>query len=402
MDTNKKEFRNLPNASLIYKVDRQDRFSTKNTIKSYETAKMLAQSIDYPNRYNLYQLYDDIIEDSHLKAAYTQRKSRVLGLPFSVINESNDRQNDKATKMFDDLWFYDYISFVMDSIFYGNVLLEVSNYQGKLKLTQIPKENVIPEFKEIKYDPWSMSGNIDYSQPAYAKNLIDINNNNDPRDLGELLNLTKLVLIKNEVLLNWAQYVEIFGQPLRVGTTDSQDPTDLATLENWLSNLGRSGYAIKDSATQLEFVESGGGNTDLYDGIIERINTEISKQILGVTMLTDDGSSRSQSVIHQNASYLITKSDIRNVEYEINNKLIPILKDFGFIQAKNIRFQFDEIEMLTIDEKLQIDQFLIDNFEMKDLTYFEERYGVELEGFKTMEEPTDENTMDEEIPNEDE
>ena len=34
---------------------------------------------------------------------------------------------------------------------------------------------------------------------------------------------------------------------------------------------------------------------------------------------------------------------------------------------------------MTVEQKLEVDRFLIDNFKVKDISYFEDRYGTSLE-----------------------
>jgi len=383
---------NKDNIKPLIKVNRDDHLTLKNTLRSYEMAKNQAESIDYPNRYELLEIYFDVINDSHLKSTLNQRVSRILRLPFNIINTGNNKINDVLNLMFHQNWFYKFLKFVIDAVFYGNSLIEIYKVNKTVNVRLIPREHIIPEFQMVKINPYDIQGSIDYTQPVYSKSLIEVNNDFDNRNLGELLNISKLVLIKDESFINWAQYVEIFGQPLRIATTDTVDPLEINKVMKFLEQMGRSGYMVKNSQTEVEFKEAGGGSSNsLYKDIEEYINKEISKQILGVTMLSDDGSSRSQSEVHERASHLITQNDIRFITSIINNRLIPTLRDLNIISQKKIEFKFDEIDTFTTDEKLEIDRFLVENFNFKDTSYFEKRYGVELEDFKT---------FDDEITNE--
>jgi len=378
--TNQLEYKDTDKKSLVFKVNREELSSSKNTLVKLKNAIMSAKSIDYPNRSGLYDIYSDIIDDGHLAAVIKHRKSRVTGLQWTIA-KVNGKPDEAGTYLFKQKWFKNFIDYILDSIFWGNSLVEITNNNGNVEATLIPRSNVIPEFKQIKINPYDTYGTIDYSAPIYSNTLIDANNDYNVRSLGELLSVVKLILFKEEALLNWSQYVELFGQPLRVATTDTDDPIEQNQIFAFLKDLGRSGYMVKDSNTQVEFIDnsSKSSSSALYESFISIVNNEVSKKILGGTMLTDNGSSQSQSEVHERGSLLFTKSDIVYVEHIINSALIPILQNLGILKTKSLEFYFDEPEILTIDEKIKIDQFLLDNFTVKDISYFENRYGVNLE-----------------------
>jgi len=381
IDTTKKEHKNIDKKSLIFSVNRDERRSIKNTLRDLKLAIDSAQSVNYPNRVNLLDIYNDLLTtDPQIVHSINQRKKRIKGLQWSVISSSNQKEDKKTTELLKGEWFKKFLDFTLDTFFFGNTLLELTSKEGKVDCLLIPRENVIPEFTQIKISPQSNTGDIDYSSNTYKNNLININNNNNPRDLGELLNVSKFGLFKSEMLLNWSQYVEIFAQPLRVATTDTEDVEELEQIMTYLKELGRSGYMVKDSQTQLEFVSSNsqGGSSALYTDFAKYIDEQISKMILGGTMITDSGSSRSQADVHERASYLYTKADISFVVDIINNKLFDVLRYLGFNIPKTSVYQVQEPEIITNTEKLDVDRFLLENFEITDLSYFEKRYGVSL------------------------
>jgi len=396
-NTIKKEF-DPAKKSLLNNIQREEHYVTKNTLKRLDQAINSAQSIDYPNRQRLLEIYYDIVKDPHLQTVMSLRKKRVTGLEYSV-RKSNGKIDEKATAFFHQSWFKKFLNYALDSMFYGNSLVEILTNKGKPQINLIPRENIIPEFTEIKRNPSDQNGFIDYSAPAYMSSLIDMNNNNDSRNLGEFLTIAKYVMVKNEVFLNWSQFTEIFGQPIRVATTSTQDPLEFKQITDMFASQGRSQYIIKNDQTQMEFVDAGSSSsTDLFKTFETYIDEQVSKVLIGGTMLTDSGSSRSQAEVMERGSYLITKSDIQNIEDIVNNEVIQVLQKKGSFTAKNLVFSFQEPEIQTVEQKLDIDRFLIDNFKVKDITYFENRYGTSLE-FLGEEEMADEglNQLKEEL-----
>jgi phage gp29-like protein len=346
MNTNIKEY---PKKSIAARTKAVDHYTTKTTLKDYDNAVTSAESKLHPNRYHLLEIYHDIIKESHLKSTMRDRRNRILQLDGEAV-KSNGKKDIKGTKVFESTWFKKFVKYAIDAIFYGNSLIEISLKDGKPQIILVPRENTIPEFRMIKIHPYTIYGDFSYDVPAY-KNLIDINNEDDSRDLGDLLEASKLVIFKNEVLLNWNQYLELFGQPLRVATSDSEDPTELSALEKAMNDMGRSAWMIKDSQTEIDFEQaSGNTNSELYKTFIEHINKELSKLMLGATMLNEDGSSRSQSEVHERMSYNITKSDISFLESVIGDKLIPVLKKLGIVNQQVAGYRFLTPEELTVEE----------------------------------------------------
>jgi phage gp29-like protein len=374
-NTIKKEFK--PKASsLLNKITRDENYVLKNTISRLHNAMVNAQSIERPNRYYLLEIYNDVLKDPHLQSVIKHRKERIKGLKYNVLRTSG-KEDSTSGSLFNQLWFKKFLNYTLDAMFFGNSLIEIDN---NLEVNLIPRANVIPEFRMIKISPSSLDGDIDYTAPIYSNSLVDVNSESDNRNVGELMSISKYCLIKNEVLLNWSQYIELFGQPIRVATTDSTDEVEIREIFTFLEQLGRSGYMVKNSQTDIEFTDntSKSSSSELFLSIEKFIDEQISKRLLGGTMITDSGSSRSQSEVHERSSYLFTKSDIGFVEEVVNNQLIPILVNKGVL-TKNVEFKFQEPEIQSIEEKIKIDEFLLRNFNIKDISYFEQRYGVKLE-----------------------
>jgi len=370
--------------TIASKVKQLPLYTSKITLQKYKHAVDAAEDIDYPNRYDLLQIYNDVVKDPHLASVLKHRKTRIKGLQFNLYKESGKTAKN-TLKLFSTEEFKKFLDYAIDSIFYGNSLIEIfPNSDGTFDYVLIPRNNVVPEKEGIKIYPINPSPNIYYSDTKYSNTLVDINNNNNNRDLGELLDISKLVLFKNELLLNWSQYIELFGQPWRVATTNTTDPLEVNAILDSLKNVGRSGYFIKDSQTQLELIGNSSNPQSLFNSFADYIDSQVSKRILGASMITDDGSSMSQSKVHLSSSYIYTKADILFLEDVINYQLIPQLTELGYIN-ESVTFAFTEPEILSIDEKLKVDQFLLDNFNLSDVSYFEDRYGTSL-SYKT--EPT--------------
>lgn len=54
----------------------------------------------------------------------------------------------------------------------------------------------------------------------------------------------------------WDMFGEIFGIPLRIGTTTSRDPKEFDKLERLLRNMGAASYGLFPEGTTIDIKES--------------------------------------------------------------------------------------------------------------------------------------------------
>jgi len=362
--------------------------TTKNTLLKYKNAKNAAQSVLHPNRYAWLELIYDIRHDAHLFNLVKIRKAAITGLDFS-LTKANGNIDDKTTLLFEGVWFKKFLNYALDAIFYGNSLIEFFiDSKGELDCELIPRENVIPERQELKTLPHSIQGDIDYTAPIYYNHLVEVNNNYDKYDLGDYITVCRNVLLKGESVNNNSQHIETFAQAIILATTDESDPVALGNIMANLDNIRRNSKMLKNSQTEIEFItaDNSSAAAGLYKDFMKMMNDENSKAIAGGTMITDDGSSKSQSDNHMLNAMSRTKSDISFIETIIKNELIPVLKNLNLITTKGIKYNFNEPEIQTIEQKVDVDRFLIENFKVKDINYFIKRYGTELEYLDEIEE----------------
>ena len=312
------------------------------------------------------------------------------GLKFTISDDRNGEPIDELNKLFAENWFSKFKTHTLGARIYGNSLLEMSfNNKNKLVCTLIPRANVVPEFQMIRENSYSQPS-IDYSVPFYSNTLIDINNEDNPRNLGELLSATKMVLMKQEALENWSEAVEKYAQPILEFITDEEDEAKLALLDKFGSEVGRNKYFRHDSTSEVKFTvpSNTGAASTMYKDHETFCNEEVSKIIIGSTMINDSGSSRSQSDTHEKTSYLYTKDDITFLKDYVDNELMPVLAFLGY-NTEHAVITIDEPEIMTTDEKIKVDEFILKNFDVKDDEYYNKRYGRTGLVLKKPEKPKD-------------
>ena len=165
----------------------------------------------------------------------------------------------------------------------------------------------------------------------------------------------------------WAEFCERFGLPMVSATTNQYDTETINKIDFQLRQLGQAARGIFPQGTTVEFKEA--NRTDAFqtfDKFTQRNNGEISKPIVGGTMLTDDGSSKSQSEVHErNIDDKIAVSDKRSITFLVNDNLIPLLQAQGYAFIKEgDRFAFNQSHNLDLDVFWNITQGVMAEYEV--------------------------------------
>jgi phage gp29-like protein len=168
---------------------------------------------------------------------------------------------------------------------------------------------------------------------------------------------------------SWAEFTEKFGMPLITATTNKTNDSDLNSIENMLITLGEAARAVLPEGTTIDVKPFAGADSyQVYDKQIERINSEISKPILGGTMVSDNGSSRSQSEVHErNLDDKISAQDRMVIEFLVNGQLIPIMHAWGWnINPETDKFVYDPSFELSLKEHWEVVSNALNYYDIPD------------------------------------
>ena len=125
----------------------------------------------------------------------------------------------------------------------------------------------------------------------------------------------------------------------------------------------------------IEIKESTRGDAfNVYDKRIERCNSELSKGVLTVTMTMENGSSLSQSKVHENMLDNLIGKDADFIRDLINWQLIPKMIKHGF-PLKGYRFDWDKSISYTPEQKLDYERFIAQQYDV-DAQYFIDQYNI--------------------------
>lgn len=384
-------------AELVHRTH----YLSRKDIGKWRRAWQQAIDADYPVRFDLLQIYRDIMVDNHLSGAINNRKNKVLKTPFVIVDDSGE-PNEDLTRLLQKPWFRGvsvgdewsggFISLALDAIFYGHSLIQFEKTPSRQVFQAegfefqdveiVPREYIIPElgmFVSETHHLYSQEG-FSYLEPPFSNWAIEIGHRNS---LGLLLKAAPQAISKKNLLGFWDEFAEIFGMPIRIGKTTSRGEDARQDIESMLKQMGTAAWAVFPEGTDIEIKETTRGDAfQVYDSRIERANSEMSKLILGQTMTMDDGSSRSQSEVHERVAENLYEADLTFIEDEINKKLIPFLVMHGY-PLTGYKFAWDISEEITENDRSN-DEFILTNFEVGDefVDHIRKKYRVPIEGIK--------------------
>jgi phage gp29-like protein len=139
-------------------------------------------------------------------------------------------------------------------------------------------------------------------------------------------------LIQQFTLQDWAAFSEVYGMPLRVGKYNaSASPADKRTLLKAVASIANDAAAIIPQGMDIEFHEVNGTNgAAVFSGLLDYVDKQISKLVVGQTMTSDDGSSLGQAKIHNEVRLDILRADCKQLASTINRDLIKPFMDLNF------------------------------------------------------------------------
>jgi len=350
-------------------------YRSRQDIATWRAAVTAAESIYNPQRYMLYKCYNDMVLDAHLTAAINQRKSLTLSKEFEV--ELNDEESEEYEYIVKQKWFYDFVNYALDSKFYGYSLIQfdsvIDNVFKAVEL--VPREYVKPEF-HIVTNNYSVNYGTDYLENPYRNWCIGVG---EPRDLGLIMKAAPLVIWKKNAMGAWSEFAEVFGTPLRIGKTNVRDEETRANMENMLKNMGVAAYGVFDTDDLIELIESNRSDAhQVYNEMISRCNSEISKLILGQTSTLDEKSFVGSAEVHERILNNIGFQDEIFIENVINAQLVPMMQRLGLL-PDGIKICVKSEENMTLEQQSKIDIELLKSGKYKFTPeYLKEKYGSDV------------------------
>lgn len=366
-----------PDAAVVTKYIQleQQLQRVRSDAQKFQIAVQAAESPLYPNRFLLCQVYQNLVLDAQVEAGMLQRKSRVLSQKFKVTK--NGEVDYEKTKLINQKWFYDFTNYALDSIFWGFSLVQFSDVVNDKfsEVTLVPRIYVVPEKSLVRPNTATVTEGVNFTELPYSNWCVGIG---DKKDLGILMKLAPYVIWKKNAMFAWSEFAEIFGSPIRLGKTDVRDETTRKNMENMLKNMSVATWAVMDLNDDIQLEQASSTDAfNVFDKLVDRCNSEITKIILGQTGTTDEKAYSGSSNVHKGIADILAKQDQQKMQFWVNDQLFPMLNRLGF-GLEGYEFEFDMSESLSLVEQAKIDVSLMPYFKLSS-EYIESKYGVEIE-----------------------
>jgi SPP1 gp7 family putative phage head morphogenesis protein len=332
-----------------------------------------AYSTINPNRRRLYDLYESIILDTQFISVAGKRRMAVTNKKIEFIQDG--KINEEMREKFQTPWFWELIGHSMDALFWSHSLIEFKLEAGVISgVDLIPRQNTNPDLNTIFWDPNVPTDGIAINDPAIDPFLINVQAKQNHR-FGLLAALVPYILYKRGSMADWSQFCELFGLPFKEVTYDPYDTNAKKQAEQAMKSMGGAGYVILPNGTSVKIHDTNKtGKMDVFDGLARYCDEQIAKAVLGQTMTTDNGSSKSQAQVHKDVEESVNLNDIIWIEYLLNWQVKKKLERFGHPLSQG-RFQFDMTKEIPLDKRIEMDTKLADQIEI-DPKYWYETYNI--------------------------
>lgn len=335
------------------------------------------------------RIYRELSCDPHVFACIQSRKAGVLSLEWE-INRGLDKAKDAELieDLLKELDIHKLINDILDATLFGFQPIEimwgkVGNYVLPTELKAKPPEwFCYDEENQLKFRTkehyWG-------EELPPKKFLCPQNNPSYDNPYGERV-LSRVfwpVTFKKGGLKFWVVFTEKYGIPHLIGKHPrgaTKEETD--NLADLLEEMIQDAIAVIPDDSSVEIQEANkSSSAEIFEKLIDKMNSEISKAVLGQTLTTEIGATGSYAAsnTHMAVRQDIIDADKKLVEKTVN-QLIQWIYEINFANAEVPIFELYEPE--DVDLTLaQRDKILSDTGVKFTKEYFIKTYGLEEEDF---------------------
>lgn len=311
------------------------------------------------------ELFEDLEEkDAHLLAEMGKRRRALTTVDWSVVPPRNPSKEEQAdadwlAEVLQDLPdFEDLLFDMLDAIGKGYAGIELS--------WALHGREWIPDGFDFRPASWFQLDRATRTELRLRDSSLD----------GEALNpfgwimhthkaksgyiarggLYRVLawpwLFKNYAVRDLAEFLEIYGLPLRLGKYPSgASPEEKATLLRAVVAIGHSAAGIIPQGMEIDFKEAAKGTHQPFDWMVNWAEKSMSKAILGGTLTSQsDGKTSTNALgeIHNEVRHDLLKSDAKQVATSLRQYLLYpllVLNRGGDRDPRRLpRFVFDVME----------------------------------------------------------
>lgn len=306
------------------------------------SAAAILQSAEQGDLIAQCELAEDIEEkDSHLFAELDKRKRALIGVDYYLEPPSNPSPQEKAdTEYLQQMleeggWIKSLIKSMADAILKGFSLhelawsrelgewfVEVPEYRDPSWFMTHPERRNELRLRDSTYEGqelWAF-GWIKHIHPAKSGYISRA---------GLVRQLIWPFIFKNYSVRDLAEFLEIYGLPLRIGQYPAGASDDeKRALLNAVMSIGHNAGGIMPKGMVMEFESAATGQADPFELMINWAEKSMSKVILGGTLTTQaDGKSSTNALgnVHNEVRQELRDSDLELIAETLTRDLVAPL-----------------------------------------------------------------------------
>lgn len=325
----------------------------RQDVSSWRDAMREAEAGQFPHRVKMQRLFVDTVLNGHVSACIEKRKNLTLLRDIEVYNP-DETENEDMEELFETEWFRQFVSYALDALFYGYSLVSLGDIiNGKYsKIDVVKRWYISPDRQNVAIHQYNLDG-YEFLKPPYDLWHVwcTTPSENGMSNVGYgLLYKVAVYEIINRALLGFnADAAELYGQPIRKGTTNKTDEGERAEFANMLSQMGSSGWIVLDEFDKIEILQNtmGSSGFNIYADLEKRNEAKISKILLGHADALDSTPGKLGS--DANGAALTALREIQTndgiyIENIVNGLLIPKMRQVGFMIPEDVYFKFEDNE----------------------------------------------------------
>lgn len=332
-------------------------------------------------------LYEEVLSEPQVMSTYQQRRNAVIRCEWRVEAASDRRADKKAAEWLENnlkhVGWDNVTEKMLYGVFFGYAAAELlwEARDGLLgwravKVRDRRRFRFTPEGGLRLLTLQNMLEGEPCEAPYFWHYATGASHDDEPYGLGLGHWLYWPVLFKKNGIKFWLTFLEKFGSPTAIGRYDSgATPTEINRLLGALSAIQTDGAVVVPKGIEVDLLEAARSGTADYKVLHQTMDETIAKIVLGQTMTSEDGSSRSQAEVHHDVRQDIIKADADLICESFNCGPVRWLTELNFAGAEPPRvFRVLEAEE-DAKQAAERDKKVSDLGFVPNLAYVKERYG---------------------------
>lgn len=354
---------------------------TRQDIAKMRTAQNAFRNAENPSVWQLYNLYDYILDDATLTSQIENRIQDTLGSSFTLKQKGGDVDQELTDTFQNSELFNEIITQIINTRFYGYSVIELDwkqegQNETQLVATLFPRQNILSKSGTLLFD-YNEEKGVKYRElPEYGTWILEFGK---PGEMGLINKAIPYCLFKRFATSCYSELCEIYGIPPRVYKTDTQDPQAVARGKQMMRDMGSAAWFIIDTTEEFEWAKGSTTNGEVYTNLIRLCDNQNSLLISGAIVGQDTvhGSYNKDEAGQKLLSKLIL-ADMAMVEMYMNTRVMPALARIGIIPADYV-FAWEVSEDLGVLWKRTLEA--LNHFEI-DPNWVKDKFGIAITGKK--------------------